>query len=97
MAIVLSQALVLSAATDPASPHAPVIGWRNVVEAGGIEADSEAAGYPATNMANPSTAAGWRSDIADEQFVTAAITSGTPMLASLAATRNASATPTRQR
>lgn len=79
MAIVLSQALVLSAATDPTGPNAPVIGWRNLVAPGGIEADSEVAGYPATNMANPSTAAGWRSAIADEQVITIAIPSGQPI------------------
>ena len=79
MAIVLSQALVLSAATDPTGPNAPVIGWRNVVAAGGITADSEAAGYPVTNLANPSTAAGWRSDTTDEQLVTVATPPAEPI------------------
>lgn len=78
MAIVLSSALVLSAPTDPTGPNAPVIGWRNIVAAGGIEADSEAAGYPVTNLANPSTApqASWRSASTAEQFVTVATPGG---------------------
>lgn len=79
MAIVLSYAVVLSAATDPTGPNAPCIGWRNVVAAGGITADSEAAGYPVTNLANPSTAAGWRSASTAEQVITVATPSGEPI------------------
>jgi hypothetical protein len=81
MALVLSPALVLSAPTDPTGPNAPCIGWRNVVAAGGIEADSEAAGYPVTNLANPSTAAqaGWRSDSTDEQHITIILPGGGPV------------------
>lgn len=79
MAIVLSYAVVLSAATDPTGPNAPCIGWRNVVAAGGITAESEAVGYPATNLANPSTAAGWRSDTTDEQVITVATPPSEPI------------------
>lgn len=76
MALVLSAALVLSEPLDSTDAAAPVIGWHNVVQAGGITADFELPGYPASNMALPTTAEGWRSSSTDEQTVTFAIPGG---------------------
>lgn len=76
MALVLSYALVLSTPIDSFDANAPVIGWHNVVQAGGVAADFEAAGAPASNLATPSTAEGWRSTSAAEQTVTFALPGG---------------------
>lgn len=76
MALVLSYALVLAEPLDSADASAPVLGWHSVVQAGGILADHEAAGYPASNLATPSTAEGWRSTSAAEQTVTFALPGG---------------------
>ena len=78
--LILSPVLV---ASPPAgSPNAPLVGWRNIVTVTNIAADFEAMGYPATNLANPSTAikwvgAGWEDDSPPltEQYVT--VTTGT--------------------
>ncbi|WP_371346087.1 hypothetical protein [Ancylobacter sp. IITR112] len=76
MALVLSYALVLADPLDSTDASAPVLGWHSVVQAGGILAEYEAAGYPASNLATPSTAEGWRSTSAAEQTVTFAIPGG---------------------
>lgn len=73
--LILSPVLV---ASPPAgSPNAPLVGYRNIVTVETIAADYEADGYPATNLANPSTAikwvgAGWEDDSPPltEQYVT---------------------------
>lgn len=73
--LILSPVLV---ASPPAgSPNAPLVGYRNIVTVENIAADYEAEGYPATNLANPSTAikwvgAGWEDDSPPltEQYVT---------------------------
>lgn len=76
MALVLTSALVLSEPLTSTDAAAPAIGWHTVVQAGGITAEHELPGYPASNMALPSTAEGWRSSSADEQTVTFAIPGG---------------------
>lgn len=48
----------------------PIIGWHNVITLAGLEADSEASGFPVTNIANPSTVLMWRSETTQEQFIT---------------------------
>lgn len=54
------------------NPDNPIIGQHNLVTAGNVEADTEADGYPASNVANPATysSAGWRADDATEQYFT---------------------------
>lgn len=55
--IVLSQNLVLAPAGEPL--NTPVFGWKNVAEA--AAATTEAEGFSASNVLNPSTALRWRS------------------------------------
>lgn len=69
MPVVISQALVLSAYTE-GGPDAPLIGWHNLVTAASVSADEEDASYPATNLANPSTAARWQAETTDDQYIT---------------------------
>ena len=56
--ILVSQALVLAPAGIPL--NTPLIGYQNIASAGTITATSEADGYPASNLGNPSTALRWR-------------------------------------
>lgn len=80
MAVVISRSLVLLASpVDETSPNSPVIGWRNLVTLGGIAADHELAAFPASNLANPSTASRWESDSTAEQFVAFTVTSPDPI------------------
>jgi hypothetical protein len=51
------------------SQRNPLIGWHNVVTPTNISADSSAAGYPASNMANPAVNLLWRSAVATQQRV----------------------------
>lgn len=60
MSIVLARNLVLTEAEAGLSLDHPIVLWDNLVTFTGITADSEAAGYPATNLANPVTALEWR-------------------------------------
>lgn len=69
MSIVLSPALVVGASSTYPLSY-PMVGWHNVVTIGNVVAEDEDADYPATNLANPSTANRWLSDTTDEQLVT---------------------------
>lgn len=69
MSIVLSPALVIGPSSDYPLDY-PMVGWHNVVTIGNVVAEDEDADYPATNLANPSTANRWLSDTTDEQLVT---------------------------
>src|SRR5262249_36635016 len=73
--IVISSSLALSpSAANPL--NTPVFGWRSIVTAGNISATSEAAGFPATNVANPSTNLRWVADPgspAGDQYLTIAV------------------------
>lgn len=71
MAIYTSAGLVITPAYTY-EPHHPLVGWRNYVTFAGLTADSSQASYPVTNLANPSTHRGWRSDSLLEQLVTVA-------------------------
>jgi hypothetical protein len=57
--LVLAPNLVLTegAADDP---RLPLLAWRNIVTADNLAAESEAAGKPAVNLANPDTSLAWR-------------------------------------
>jgi hypothetical protein len=56
--IVTSQALVLSPAGE--SLATPIIGYHTIATPGTITASTEADGFPASNMGNPSTALRWK-------------------------------------
>jgi hypothetical protein len=68
MPVILSPALVVTPASGE-TRLSPYIGWDNEVTVGNVSADSSAAGYPVTNLANPSTTNWWLSDITDEQVI----------------------------
>jgi hypothetical protein len=55
--IVISSALSLAPADE--SLATPIIGYNNIASAGTVTATSEADGYPASNLGNPSTALRW--------------------------------------
>jgi hypothetical protein len=68
--IVTSNALLLSTSTTPAADD-PVIGIDNDVLTTNIAATSEQTNFPATNLANPSTYPGWKSNaLTNPQYVT---------------------------
>jgi hypothetical protein len=69
MSVFLSPGLVVSPVVGESAIN-PYVGWHNQVAHGNVSADSEAAGYPVTNLANPSTVNRWRSDSSAEQLVT---------------------------
>src|SRR5215510_8680105 len=58
--IVLSQALVLN--PQDIELNTPVFGWENMAADGLVTATSEADGFPASNLTNPSTALRWKAD-----------------------------------
>lgn len=68
MPLILSPGLIVSPA-DGSDLHYPLIGWHNQVTFNNVSADSEAAGYPATNLGNPATTNRWLSAITEEQLV----------------------------
>ena len=75
MSIILSQAFVLSTPED-VELNTPIFGWENQATTSTITATSEAAGSPASNLVNPSTALRWVADDAsNDQYLTALITS----------------------
>jgi hypothetical protein len=76
MSVVISSSFVLS---DSASGGGiinadnPVIGWRNIVTSASISALTAASGFPASNMANPSTNLRWEGAVAspaDDEYIT---------------------------
>lgn len=67
--IVIGQNIVLTA-DEAAHPNSPVIGADNIVVSTNIAADTEAGGYPATNLANPATDLEWRAADTTEQYLT---------------------------
>lgn len=69
MPLIFSPALVVTP-VDGSDEHYPLIGWRNQVSRSGLSADSEASGYPVTNLANPATTNRWLSASTSEQLVT---------------------------
>jgi hypothetical protein len=70
MSIHLSSALVIADVADGLSLDHPIIGWRNVVTASTIVADTEEASFPASNLANPATHLEWRAADTTEQYLT---------------------------
>jgi hypothetical protein len=66
--IVLSNTLVLSEVQVYGADN-PIVGWHNIVSAGLLTADTEAAGFPVGNLANPNTSLEWRGADAGAQTV----------------------------
>ena len=69
MSIFTASALIISPAFAR-QPHHPLISWDSKVKFGSVAADSSATGYPASNLANPSTLLRWQSASTAEQLVT---------------------------
>lgn len=69
--IVISTNIVL-AAVGSIDGDSPVILWDNLVTVDTLSADTEAAGYPATNLANPNTHEIWKADDTSDQYITIA-------------------------
>jgi len=69
MSVYISQALALTLAATTDN-DAGIIGYDNLVTITNVAATSEAVNYPATNLANPSTASFWRSAVTTTQYVT---------------------------
>ncbi len=79
MAIYISQDLYLSGALADGYRNAnnPLIGYRNLLEAGSVTADYAETDYPATNMQNVSTGEYWlSSDNFNLQYVTMQVSPG---------------------
>lgn len=66
MPLIISPNLVLSGEDAALPPGTPIILWDNLVTSDNIESDSEAEGYPATNLANPATNQEWRAAAAGD-------------------------------
>lgn len=73
MGLVVGQNVVLSLPAN-IPPGTPLILWDNIVTFSNITADSEADGYPATNLSNPATNLEWRGAAAADVEIT--ITTG---------------------
>lgn len=70
MPVIISRDLVLSTSNpDEMNGDNPLIGWHNLTVAAGVNATSQATGYPVTNIANVSTYAEWRATTAGDQAV----------------------------
>jgi len=72
--IVVSPSVVL-ASGGGVNANNPVVGWRNLVSTGNIAASGAADGYPALNLANPSTAQAqsWRGSNTAGQYLTVTV------------------------
>src|SRR5262245_31312193 len=76
MSVVISGSLVLSdgAGGDVINANNPVIGYRNLVTPSNVSATTQAAGFPASNLANPSTNLRWQGQASEaDQFITLAL------------------------
>lgn len=74
MAIVITRGVVLAASADEIGGNAPLIGWQSLVALSNVAATSQAAGYPASNLANPSTALFWKATSTATQYLTVDLT-----------------------
>jgi hypothetical protein len=78
MSIVISSGYVISASQSGGgviNADNPLIGWRNLATAGNITTDTEVVGFPASNMANPSTNLRWVGEVSSpeaDEYVTVA-------------------------
>lgn len=71
MSVVISSSFVLTQSDEfPITEDHPIIGWHNIVTPVNISGDTEEAGYPASNLANPATHLEWRAEDDSEQYLT---------------------------
>jgi hypothetical protein len=70
VSIYVSSDVVLEDTSGDFRPNGPLVGYRQFITVTNITADEEAAGFPVTNLANPSTAERWKGTTTDEQSVT---------------------------
>lgn len=73
MPVILGGGLVLQPAPAAFSANNPIVGYHNVITVAGVVAETEAAGAPALNLANPSTYLFWRGANATAQRITFSI------------------------
>lgn len=79
MSVVISGNLVLSdtvSGGEIINADNPLIGWRNRVNASNVSATSEETGFPASNVANPSTALRWQAAVSSpamDEYLTFAL------------------------
>lgn len=78
MPVVISQSLVLSYLISGGA-DAPLLGWHNLITPENVVADEEDADYPATNLANPSTALRWQSETTGDQYITVTLDGTEPV------------------
>ena len=79
MSIIISSGLVLSDVVSGGgiiNANNPVIGWQTRITSGNVTATTAETGYPASNLANPSTELLWRglvSSPAQDEYLTLAL------------------------
>lgn len=66
----ISSEVVLADVAGDLRPDGPLVGYRTLLTVSNVSADEEAAGFPASNLANPSTAEKWKGTTDDPQFIT---------------------------
>lgn len=71
--LVITTSIVLSAPEAAYPQGTPRVLWRNIVTFSNISADSEAVGYPASNLANPATNQEWRAAAAGDVEIAIAV------------------------
>jgi hypothetical protein len=71
--LVIASNLVLSEADAALPPGTPRILWDNIATFGTVAADSEADGYPISNVTNPATNQEWRAAAAEDVEITVTI------------------------
>jgi hypothetical protein len=83
MSIVISSSYVLADSVSGGgviNANNPVIGWQNLVAIGNIAADTEADGFPASNLANPSTNLRWLGEASEaDDYITVTANATEPM------------------
>jgi hypothetical protein len=76
MSVVISSGLVLAPDPSGIDGNNPLIGWRNLVTPAAVAGTSQAAGFPASNLANPSTNLRWQAASGTpDQYVTVTVNS----------------------
>jgi hypothetical protein len=73
--VIISSSLVITAGDDDLNSNSPIIGYQNLTTAANISATTEAAGFPATNMANPATHLKWKANSSGVEYITITIDS----------------------
>lgn len=73
--IYIASDVVLADESGDFRPNGPLVGYRNLLTTTNITADEAAASFPASNLANPSTAEKWKGLTDAEQSLTVALAS----------------------